>query len=349
MGSSDSRLLVESLLRRTNWALVHGNPGLAVAGTLAAHSPDAVLVEMDASGTAGLEAVCRIRQDPLNSELVVVGVGIVDDHALPKVALMAGCSGFFPYPLDPVSFPSRLEAVLSGEREILEEEEVPRIQRHFSEALIEELGGRLAIFENRTFALTEERERQRHLTLQVLTSMATLLDAKDSYTLGHSRRVTASALHLGQRLGLSAGDLRTLERAALLHDIGKIALDLSQIHRPGPLSPEERAKVREHSETGYHILMSLDYLQDEALVVRHHHRRFSDYAASSFIPRRIRLLASILALADSFDAMTTQRSYNRPRSVADAKVELARCAGSQFDPALVEVFIQSLGEGEGTR
>jgi len=145
MGSSDSRLLVESLLRRTNWALVHGNPGLAVAGTLAAHSPDAVLVEMDASGTAGLEAVCRIRQDPLNSELVVVGVGIVDDHALPKVALMAGCSGFFPYPLDPVSFPSRLDAVLSGEREILEEEEVPRIQRHFSEALIEELGGRLAI------------------------------------------------------------------------------------------------------------------------------------------------------------------------------------------------------------
>ena len=342
LGSQEARLLIESLLADKNYKIIHGSPLLSPLEMVRLQRPDLVIVEMDMPGISGTELVCRIRKDPFYSDLAVIGVGGEDDRVAQKVALVAGCSGFVPYPLDPSRFPDSIEAFLSGERESLSEEESIQIQKYFSDSLIEELEKRLGALEKKTLALMEERERQKNLILQVLTSLATLLDAKDSYTHGHSDRVTRLSLLLGTEINLKGEDLKTLERAALLHDIGKIAIDLAQIHKPGPLSPEEWEKVKEHSETGYKILSSLDFLQDEALIVKNHHYKFHQYKDNPAIPRRIRVLTCILTIADSFDAMTTHRSYNTPRTLEEAKKELVRCSGSQFDPLLVEAFIRLL-------
>jgi HD-GYP domain-containing protein (c-di-GMP phosphodiesterase class II) len=143
---------------------------------------------------------------------------------------------------------------------------------------------------------------------------------------------------------MAGEDLKTLERASLLHDIGKISIDLDQINKPGPLNPTEWDLIQLHPETGFKILSSIDFLQDEALVVRYHHRRYSEFPQFPGIPSRIRTMTCMLTLADSFDAMTTQRSYNVVRDIEDAKEEIRRCSGSHFDPLLVIAFVETLDE-----
>jgi len=303
-------------------------------------TPDLLLVDLDSPEVSGLELVCRLRKDLLYRELVIVGLGQASEGGLPKVALVAGCTGFIAYPLEPARFADQIKAYLEGAHQELDLKEHLQYYRLFAEVLIEKLEHRLERLEQKTRALETERERRDHLTLQVLTSMAKLIEAKDPYTQGHSLRVTRIALALARKVGLAGEDLHVLERACHLHDIGKVSIDLKQIHKPGPLTDEEWAEIRQHPETGHAILSVIDFLQDEALVVRHHHTPFDGYGERPEVPRRIRLMSSIVTLADSYDAMTSQRSYNRPRSREEALAELDRCSGTQFDPDLVAAFRQ---------
>ena len=343
LGSGEARLLVGALLGPT-CVVTHGSADLGLLETIRAHEPELVLVDMDLPEISGLEVVCRIRRDPLYHDLLIVGLGTEDVGGMDKVALVAGCTGFVYYPLQPASFPARIQAFLQGERTELDLREHLQYYRLFSEILTEKLETRLATLERKTQVLEEERERQNSLTLQVLSSLVTLIEAKDPYLKGHSGRVTRYAMALGKRLGLQGEDLTTLHRAALLHDIGKISIDLKEINKPGPLSPEEWAIIRQHPDTGYKILSAIDFLQDEAKVTLYHHTRHEQYEALPHIPRRLRTMTSIMTLVDSFDAMTTRRSYNQPLSLPDAIAELRRCAGSHFDPLLVETFVSALDD-----
>jgi putative two-component system response regulator len=345
LGRPEQRILMERMLKPRGFSVTHANPRLPAIHNLGLYNPDLVLVDMASPEVSGLEMVFRIRKDPLHSETLLVGIGHDDTGILEKVSLVSGCTGFLHLPLDPGVFPDRLEGYLAGAKDPLDEAERPHFHRLFSEVLIERLDSRLEALEEKTTALERERERQKDLTLQVLTSLATLLETKDPYTRGHSGMVRRYAAALGRRAGLQGEDLAILERASLMHDIGKITLDLAEIHKPGPLAPCEKERVDLHSEYGFKILSPIDFLQDEAQVVQHHHVRYEAYRQHPEVPPRIRRLASIITLADSFDAMTSKRSYNAPRSVDDAKAELRTCAGSQFDPALVEAFIAWLDEG----
>jgi len=341
LATQDARHLVASLLRG-KYRVVHATTAAPVHETIRLHEPDMLLVDMELPEISGLEVVCRVRKDPLYSDLVIIGLGTEDGSGTQKVALVAGCTGFITYPLDPVSFPSRISNYLHGEREELDLKEHLQYYRLFSEVLIEKLETRLASLEKKTTALEGERERQKNLTFQVLTSLAKLIEAKDHYTRGHSDRVTGYAVQLAKDAGIVGEDLKTLERASLLHDIGKIAIDLKQIHKPGPLNKEEWALIQQHPNIGFEILSPIDFLRDEALVVKFHHYRYEDFESHPEIPRRIRTMASILTLVDAYDAMTSQRSYNRPRDLDDAMAELRRCAGHQFDPELIKTFLDLL-------
>jgi putative two-component system response regulator len=343
LGSGEARLLVGALLG-SSCTVSHGSADLRLLETIRAHEPELVLVDMELPEISGLEVVCRIRRDPLYQELLIVGLGTEDVSGMDKVALVAGCTGFVYYPLQPSSFPAKIRAFLQGERSELDLREHLQYYRLFSEILTEKLETRLATLERKTRVLEEERERQNNLTLQVLSSLVTLIEAKDPYLKGHSGRVTRYAMALGKRLGLQGEDLTTLHRAALLHDIGKISIDLKQINKPGPLSTEEWAIIRQHPDTGYKILSAIDFLQDEAKVTLYHHTRHEAYGDLPHIPSRLRTMTSIMTLVDSFDAMTTRRSYNQPLSLPDAILELRRCAGTHFDPVLVEAFVSALDD-----
>ena len=183
-----------------------------------------------------------------------------------------------------------------------------------------------------------ERERTYDTTLQAL---ANALDVRDSETGGHSERVLHYMELITRELGIGGDDAAFLRRGALLHDIGKIGVPDNILRKPAALSDAEWATMRKHPEFGARIIADIPFLKDVSKIVRHHHERwdgkgYPDGLAGEDIP----LGARIFTVADSFDAMTSDRPYRRGMSVAAACAEIARCRGTQFDPSVADAFLR---------
>jgi len=187
-------------------------------------------------------------------------------------------------------------------------------------------------------AALAETERTYDTTLQALSNA---LDVRDSETEGHSRRVVDYMELIIAELIVAPENLSTLRRGALLHDIGKIGVPDNILRKPAALSDAEWVVMKRHPDHGARIISQIPFLQDVSRIVRHHHERwdgmgYPDGIAAEAIP----LGARIFAVADSFDAMTSDRPYRRAMSVKDARVEVARCRGTQFDPNIVDAFVR---------
>lgn len=184
-------------------------------------------------------------------------------------------------------------------------------------------------------------------SLGTLQALVAAVDAKDSYTARHSIAVTDYAVATGKRMGLCDEEVADLERAGLLHDVGKIGTPETILLKPDRLSNDEFEVIQEHSEMGGHIVETVPFLSRLMPVVRSHHERwdgsgYPDGLAGEDIP----LLARVLAVADAFDAMTSERPYRKPVGLEVARAELVRCSGMQFDPRCVEALLAALDAGE---
>jgi len=165
------------------------------------------------------------------------------------------------------------------------------------------------------------------------------IEAKDPFLRGHSDEVSGYVAALAEKLGVEAERRERLVLGSLLHDVGKLAIAASILLKPGALTPEERAIVEEHPLIGSRIVEQLRELSAVAPAILHHHERWDGTGYPSGLRgRQIPLEARIIAVADSFSAMTTDRPYRRRLSAAQARAELRRCAGTQFDPEVVSVF-----------
>ncbi len=166
------------------------------------------------------------------------------------------------------------------------------------------------------------------------------VEAKDAETFGHVRRVSGYALVVGKRLGLAPGALRMLALSAEMHDVGKISIPTSILAKPGPLTPEEYDVVKTHTSRGYEIAGQVKALAELSNVIRSHHERYDgsgypDGLSGDAIP----LFSRIIAVADSYDAMTSKRPYRSGRPHPDAIAEIKSKSGQQFDPQCVEAFL----------
>jgi putative two-component system response regulator len=185
----------------------------------------------------------------------------------------------------------------------------------------------------------QSRELQK-LFIDAVESLIGALEAKDKYTAGHSRRVTKLAVDTGQALGLNAEEVENLRWAALLHDIGKIGIDSNIQNKPGALTPTEYEHILTHCSIGPGIVEPL--VNEEIVeVIRHHHDSYDGTGLHQKIAgEKIPLGARILAVADSFDAMTSDRPYRSALPASKAVAEIKRCSGTQFDPTVVKAFLK---------
>lgn len=183
--------------------------------------------------------------------------------------------------------------------------------------------------------------------LATVRSLAAAVDAKDTYTRGHSDRVAAYATMIAERMQLSHDQRIALEMAAYLHDIGKIGVPEQILLKPGRLDDVEMAQMRHHPLIGANILKPVAFPWAITPVVRHHHEAWDGNGYPAGLKgEEIPLLARILTVADSYEAMTADRPYRLGRGTSEAIAELRTCAGSQFDPAVVEVFASIVEELE---
>ena len=219
-----------------------------------------------------------------------------------------------------------------------------RGRRMFSEANRRSL----QIYADRAAVCLENVRLQDHLQqtfLQTINSLVGALEAKDEYTKGHSERVMQWAMIIGQLYGLSEQALGDLRRAALLHDIGKIGLNLDLLNRPGKLSDDEVQSFKLHTLIGKRILEPVDFLQGSIPAVTHHHERWDGNGYPlGLAGKEIPLGARVLAMADSFEVMITDRAYRQALTLPEAKAEIAKSAGTHFDPAIAEKFLAWLDQ-----
>ncbi len=200
-------------------------------------------------------------------------------------------------------------------------------------------------FNRAASANRKSKEDLQRAYLEFTGSLASALDARDTYTAGHSHRVSEYACAIAAGLGLSAREVGEIQIAALLHDIGKIGISDSVLQKPGKLTSEEFAIIQQHPTIGRHILEGVNGFQPYLAVVELHHENWD----GTGYPRGLRgedvpLAARVVHVADAFDAMTSDRPYRRGMSVADALGILNRFAGTQFDPTIVKTFL-NLGLG----
>lgn len=186
----------------------------------------------------------------------------------------------------------------------------------------------------------------RQLALSTMTALASAIDAKDSYTRGHSERLANYAVGLAQHLGLPESERRSIECAATLHDIGKIAISDSILKKAGPLTAEEWSLMRTHPVRGAQMVESIDFLRDAVPLILHHHERYDGKGyPAGLAGEDIPLGARVLAVVDAWEAMTSDRAYRRALTYEQAAAELVRNAGKQFDPHLVTAFLSWLQKG----
>ncbi|MDO8587533.1 MAG: diguanylate cyclase [Armatimonadota bacterium] len=182
-----------------------------------------------------------------------------------------------------------------------------------------------------------------------IEALSAAVDAKDHSTRGHSESVTVYAVELGSRLGLSDPELENLRASALLHDIGKIGMPDSILKKPGGLDQGEWEVVESHTVVGSQILEKIHQLKSIIPGVRHHHERFDGMGyPNGLLGAQIPLLARIISLADAYDAMVSERSYRKAMTKQQAIEEIERCAGTQFDPQLVKLFVSLVSERDET-
>ncbi|WP_331445521.1 HD-GYP domain-containing protein [Natranaerobius thermophilus] len=181
--------------------------------------------------------------------------------------------------------------------------------------------------------------KMRQAYLSTIKTLSQTLDAKDSYTGGHCLRVAELVKDMGKEMELNADKLESLEYVAILHDIGKIGISESILNKPSSLTSEEFEKIKEHPVIGQKIIEDVEFLADYSHVIRHHHERFDGQGYPDGIQGdEISQEARIVAVADAFDAMTTERSYRNSLSTMNAIKELDRNSGKQFDPAVVDAL-----------
>lgn len=318
------RDVLSGLLQRGGFHCLQASDGMQALTLLEANRCDLVLSDILMPGLDGLRLLEQVRQkDP---DLPVIIVTAMQDLEAAIGALRSGAYDYLLKPFEKEQLYHSVRRALEHRRLVLENR---RYQQDLERLVAE-----------RTAQLQEALTELEHSYDYTLEALGGALDLKDAETEGHCRRVTAYTIAIGRAMGLDNSALRHIARGAFLHDIGKMGIPDAILRKPGPLTHEEDAIMRRHCEIGYQVLQNIPFLREAAQIVLCHQERYD----GTGYPRGLRgeeipLGARIFAVADALDAMISDRPYRKALPIEVAREEIRRCAGTQFDPQVVEVFL----------
>jgi putative nucleotidyltransferase with HDIG domain len=319
------RSVVSAMLEQAGYGVLTAADGAEALEQLGKREFDLVLSDIMMPGTDGLALLEKARARYPN--LPVILVTAVHDVGIAMGAIRNGAYDYLLKPFERDQLLSTVNRALQYRR-LVEQNEIYRTQ-------LENLVAARTEMLNKAMA---DLERSYDITLEALGDA---LDLKDTETEGHSKRVTAYTIALARAMKLSLPEIRTVARGAFLHDVGKMAIPDAILLKPGRLNMEEQATMREHCARGYQMLRKIPFLREAAEIVFAHQEHYD----GSGYPRGLRgneipVGARIFAVADALDAITSDRPYRRANSFGAARREIQVCAGSQFDPAVVQVFLE---------
>ena len=298
-----------------------------------------VLSDIMMPGMDGIELLKQLKS--IYPDTAVVMITAVSNVSIAIEALREGAYDYLIKPFN-------LEEVVLSVRNALEKRRLILENRRYQEHLegivksqISEIRQLLSVEQQKALELSNALEEIEVTHSATLDALSTALDYRDNETEGHSQRVVRYSIEIGRLLGLGKHDTVVLARGTLLHDIGKIGVPDAVLWKPGKLTEEEWVEMRKHVEYGYRMLKHIPFLQDAAMIVLHHQERYDGTGYPQGLKGDdIVIGARIFAIADTYDAMTTDRPYRKALTDPDAREEIIRCSGSQFDPDVVEAFFK---------
>lgn len=193
------------------------------------------------------------------------------------------------------------------------------------------------------FQILDLEDKYRNLALALASTLVSLVDLRDAYTGGHSTRVASYSRMIATEMGLPDAEVERIILAASLHDVGKIGVPDHILLKEGRLTDEEMEHMRRHSEFGWTVLRSFNGFEEASLMLLHHHERMDGKGyPGNLMGHDIPLGARVIAVSDTYDALTTNRPYRKARSHEEAVKEIVRCSGAQHDPRVVDAFVSGL-------
>ena len=310
--------LAERILGKNDVAVTKLNSGEALLSFLEENRPDLILLDINMPGMDGFETLTHLRAEETEiADIPVVFLTSENDTTAEKKALSLGAKDFIRKPFIPEILTLRVKQIA----------ELLRLQKHLEDEVEKK---------------TKENEQ---LFLNVVSSLAGAIDAKDTYTNGHSSRVAEYAKEISRRYGYSVKEQSDIYIIGLLHDVGKIGVPDSVINKPGKLDEEEFALIKRHPVIGSQILKNIKEMPKLSIGARWHHERFDgtgypDGLVGDEIPEEAR----IVAVADAYDAMSSKRSYRNIMSQEKIRDEIIHGSGTQFDPRFAEIILKMMDE-----
>ena len=308
-----------------------GNEALALLAS--GEEFELMLSDMMMAEMQGDVLLARTKEIPRHADMPVIMVTAVNDISEALKTLRNGAYDYLLKPFERDQLLNTVKRALENRRLKLENR---AFQLHL-ESRVAEQTGQLRRMNADLQQANLELKKSYDITLEALGDA---LDLKDAETEGHSKRVTAFTIEIARAMGIRGEDLRIIARGAFLHDIGKMAIPDQVLRKPGPLNEQELLIMREHCLRGYQMVSKIPFLTDAAEIVYAHQERWD----GTGYPRALRgeeipLGARIFAIADTLDAMTSDRPYRAAQSYQAAREEIERWSGRQFDPAIVAVFL----------
>jgi putative two-component system response regulator len=321
------RKLLHQKLSREGYRCEEADSVAQTLNKLRSNPMELVLLDIKMPGKSGIELLPEIKAS--YPDTAVIMATAVTEIGVAIRCITQGADDYICKPFNLEEVALSVERVLEKRRLQLK---IKEYQQHLEEKV------------------EEQTRRIRQLSLGAIGALVFALEAKDRYTAGHSRRVTEIAMAIGSELGLSASDIEDLRWGSLLHDVGKIAVDQLIQNKPGRLTPEEYEHIMTHTHVGAGIVKPV-VNENVVAMIEHHHDRYDGGGLHQVVAGcDIPLAARILALADAFDAMTSDRPYRSAMSREEALAEIKRCTGTQFDPVVVTAFLKTaITKGVPTR
>lgn len=319
------RIMIGATLERQGHDVQFASSGREAVEILERNTFDLVLTDIVMQEGNGIVLLERIRaQQP---HLPVVMVSAIHDIGVAIDSMRRGAYDYLLKPFERHHLISTVQRALDHRQALAESHSYRQSLEQAVEA--------------RTEMLRQAMEDLEHSYDVTLEALGDALDLKDSETEGHSKRVTAYTIALARAMGLDPAQIKVIARGAFLHDIGKMAIPDQILRKPGKLTPEEQQVMQEHCSRGYHILRKIPFLHESAEIVSSHqeHHDGSGYP-NGLRGNEIPIGARIFAVADALDAITSDRPYRSARGFDAARAEILRCSGTQFDPAVIEVFLK---------
>jgi putative nucleotidyltransferase with HDIG domain len=318
------REVVSTMLESKGYRCTAVSNGRAAQDQVKRVTPDLVLSDMIMPEMDGIKLLDWIRNyDP---EVPVIMVTAIHDIS---TALEAIRRGAYDYILKPFE----KDQLFLGVGRALQHRRLVAENRNYQRNLEQQVEERTAQLSGALVQLEQSYD-------DTLEALGSALDLKDAETEGHCQRVTAFTISIAKAMPVPNNYLPVLARAAFLHDIGKMAIPDRILRKPGPLDDDEKQIMRTHCEIGYNMLIRIPFLRDAAEIVLAHQEFFNGTGYPRGLKEaQIPLGARIFTVADSLDAMISDRPYRKALPMSHAREEIRRCGGTQFDPKVVEVFL----------